>query len=203
MRGAWLDSVKNSGMRVRQHGEAPHFVSYKFPTGEAIFTVEEYSAVVAHAHTLASRWITQGTGEYAVAYGTYLAQKGVDSAQARADALACKGFALGYLVGGAMVETLELVDIEIYAEDRRARGLPFAALVRIGGDAVRALRSQSALIAGFLRYGNLDAATNIANRPGVFAMRALGGPLRADVRRQWRRTVDGTQVVRAARGVIC
>ena len=203
MRGAWLDSGKSSGVKVPRDGAAPHFVAYQFPTGEAIFSVDEYAAVVANGHTLASRWISEGTGEYAVAHGTYLGQKGAGSARARSDALACKGLALGYLVGGAMVETLQLVDVEVYAADSRARGLPFAALVRIDGDAVRALRSQSALIAGFLRYGNLDAATNIANRPGVFAMRTLGSALDPEERRHWRQTVDRTQVVRAARGVIC
>jgi hypothetical protein len=186
-----------------REGANPHFVLYEFPTGQAIFSVDEYAAVIANGHALASRWISQEAGEYAIAYGTYLAQRGIDPAQARSDALACKGLGLGYLVGGAMVETLGLVDVEVYAADSLAKGLPFSALVRIDGDAVRALRSQSAVIAAFLRYGNLDAATNIANRPGVFAMRTLGEALDVDARRQWRTFVNRTQVVRAARGVIC
>lgn len=202
MRGVWLGSASNR-VKILWDQAAPHFVSYAFPTGEAIFSAEEFSAIVANECKLGSRWIAEGSGEYAVTYGTYLAQKGVGADRARADALKCKGLGLGYLIGGAMVDTMELVDVELYAADRRARGLPFAALVRVDGEAVQALRSQSAMLAGFLRYGNLDAATNIANRPGVFAMRTLGASLDADARRSWRRTVDRTQVVRAARGVIC
>jgi hypothetical protein len=201
MRGVWLDSASNK-VAAKRDDAAPHFVSYAFPTGEAIFSLQEYATIVANGVMLGSRWIAEGAGEYAVTYGTYLAQKGVDADCARADALKCKGFGLGYLIGGAMVETLELVDIELYAADRRARGLPFAALVRVEGEAVQVLRSRSTMLAGFLRYGNLDAATNIANRPGVFAMCSLGQSLDAQARRNWRSTVERAQVLRAARSVI-
>ncbi|MEX3629997.1 MAG: hypothetical protein VB138_11515, partial [Burkholderia sp.] len=118
------------------------------------------------------------------------------------DPLRCRGFGLGYLFGKA-VEMLELIDVELYAADRKAPGLPFSALVRLDGGALHVLRSQAAVLAAFLRYRNLDAATNIANRPGVFALRALGDALHDSERRRWRELVDRTQVVRAARGVIC
>jgi hypothetical protein len=199
-----------------------HFIWYRFPTGTALFSVPEYSAVTSHMHALASQWLSPGQGEYAVAYGTYLAQEGIEVAQARVDALKCRGLGLGYLLG-PKVEVLELVDIELYAAQKGRPGLPFAALVRIDGAAVEVLRSQSAIIAAFLRYRNLDAAQNIANRPGVFAMRALGESLEhatvarageagvegagntvpgTRARRAWRSTVDRVQVVRAARGVV-
>ncbi|WP_176331374.1 hypothetical protein [Burkholderia vietnamiensis] len=189
-------------MRIVRDGAMPHFVFHQFPTGEAIFSLDEYASVLSHGHALVSQGLKTGLGEYAVAYGTYIAQKGVDQQTARADALRCRGFGLGYLFGKT-VEMLELIDVELYAADRKAPGLPFSALVRLDGCALHVLRSQAAVLAAFLRYRNLDAATNIANRPGVFALRSLGDALHESERRRWRELVDRTQVVRAARGVIC
>lgn len=197
--------AKSNDVRIARDGAQPHFVSYEFPTGEAIFSLEEFQSILSNGQALAGTWIAAGAGEYAVASGTYLAQKGVSPERARVDALKCRGLGLGYLIGGRRVETLELVDLELYGADRKAHGLPFAALVRVDGEAISVLRSQSAVLAAFLRYRNLDPATNIANRPGVFAMRELGAPLEPDecVGGAWRRKIDRTQVVRAARGVLC
>lgn len=179
--------------------DTTRFVFRQFPRGEAIFSVAELAAVTAHGHTLGSQWGRTGAGTLVTVYGSYLPQRDVDLAQARRDAMACRGRGLGYLFG-SVVRVLELVDLDLFEGVRKAPGLAFAAAIRLDADVFDYLRVPENGIAAFLRFRNLDAADNIANRPGVFAIRGVNVTDAAD--HSWRSGLDRKRAESAARGVV-
>ncbi|CAE6794609.1 hypothetical protein R70006_05012 [Paraburkholderia domus] len=179
---------------------AVHFIRHRLPSGEVLLSMPEAAILPVRGRALASQWLNDSDGEMAVAQGAYLPQVGVRLSQAALDVQSAVGQRLGYLVGD-MVQTLELLDIEVQQDPECRDRLPFSALVRIAGSALPLLRYGHLTVSAFLRYSNIDAATNILNRPGVFAMKTLGRALSGDDRLNWRDELNRRQVRRLAREI--
>lgn len=179
---------------------AAHFIRHRLPSGEVLLSMPEAAILPVRGRALASQWLPEAGGEMAIAQGAYLPQVGVRLSQAALDVEKAVGHGLGYLVGD-MVQTLELLEIEVQQDPECRDRLPFAALVRIAGSAVPLLRGGQLTVSAFLRYANIDAATNILNRPGVFVMKTLGRALSGEDLLNWRDQLNRRQVRRLAREI--
>ncbi|KVV07455.1 hypothetical protein WK77_16855 [Burkholderia ubonensis] len=165
-----------------------------------LLSVAELAIIREKARTLMDRWIKEGEGEISIAYGAYLPQVGVTTEQAGRDIPDAVGRGLGFVFGG-MVQTLELVDVELRPDAGLVGRIPFAALVRAPSEASRMMRNQQVILGAFLRYSNLDPATNILNRPGVFAMQMFSPAMTAGDAQNWVGRINEKQLRRSARWV--
>ncbi|MEX3555107.1 MAG: hypothetical protein VB131_00225 [Burkholderia gladioli] len=176
------------------------FIVHSLPSGDVMLSVAEYAVIQEKARTLMDRWIKPDEGELSIAYGAYLPQVGVSMGQAAEDMRVAVGHGLGFVLGG-IVQTLELVDVEVRPGLNAAGRIPFAALVRAPSDASTTMRHQQATLGAFLRYRNLDPATNILNRPGVFAMQLFSPAMAAREAGRWSERINERQLRRSARWI--
>ncbi|MBN3729376.1 hypothetical protein [Burkholderia sp. Tr-20390] len=176
------------------------FLKHSLPSGDVLLSVAELQLIREQARTLLDRWIKEGEGELSIAYGAYLPQIGVGLPLAERDIADAVGHGLGFVFGG-IVQTLQLVDIDLRPSAGSVGRIPFAALVRAPDEPSRLLRNQQTMLAAFLRYSNLDPATNILNRPGVFAMQMFSPALSASEAPNWTGKINEKQLRRSARWV--
>ncbi|MBR8427278.1 hypothetical protein [Burkholderia cenocepacia] len=176
------------------------FIVHSLPSGDMMLSVAELAIVREKARTLMDRWIKAGEGELSIAYGAYLPQVGVSVGQAATDMRAAVGHGLGFVFGD-IVQTLELIDLETRPGLIGADRIAFAALVRAPSEVCKAMRNQQAVLGAFLRYRNLDPATNILNRPGVFAMQLFSPALATSEAGRWVERLNEKQLKRSARWV--
>ncbi|WP_199028515.1 hypothetical protein [Ralstonia sp. ASV6] len=172
---------------------------HKLPTGVVLLTDAEESALRTQAHRLASQSIADDAGEFAIAYGAYFPQVGVSKAQARRDIEQAIGHRLGYVLLNTVC-AMGLLDVHLGSDAMEDR-IPCAVLVRIDGVATDLLRKRQMVLAAFLRYANQDAATNILNRPGFFALTFLSPAMEREQALAWRELIHVGQVRSAATGI--
>lgn len=184
---------------MRANGDVNALKCMALPTGEVLISPSEESALRTYGRRLASQGIGDDAGHLAIAYGAYFPQLGVAPSQVEEDVAGAVGHRLGYVLGD-VVQSLGLLDVKLSGEPMPGR-LACAALVRIAGTAVSLLREQRVVLAAFLRFSNLDAATNILNRPGVFALAALSPVLSEEQSLGWRDRVNPKVLRRAAKGI--
>lgn len=181
-------------------GRGSFFIVHSLPSGDLMLSVVELAIIREKARTLMDRWIKPDEGEVSIAYGAYLPQVGVSMGQAAADMKASVGHGLGFVFGD-IVRTLELIDVEVRPGLSETDRIPFAALVRAPSDVSKEMRHQKAVLGAFLRYGNLDPATNILNRPGVFAMQMFSPAMEAGEAGRWVERINERQLKRSARWI--
>lgn len=176
------------------------FVVHSLPSGDVMLSAAEFAIIREKARTLMDRWIKPDEGEISIAYGAYLPQVGVSMDQAADDMQVAVGHGLGFVLGG-IVQTLELIAIEMRLGLSGTDRIPFAALVRAPSDASTSMRHQQAVLGAFLRYSNLDPATNILNRPGIFAMQLFSPAMAVGEVGRWVERINEKQLRRSARWI--
>ena len=169
---------------------------HALPTGVVYLTDAEEEALRTQGHRLSSQGIADEAGELAIAYGAYFPQVGVSKSQGRRDIEQAIGHRLGYVLWSA-VHSIGLLGVHLGADTLSDR-LPCAVLIRIDGVAKELLRERQLLLAAFLRFGNVDAATNVLNRPGFFALSALSPALERSDALSWTERIHVGKVKRAA-----
>lgn len=139
---------------------------------------------------------------FKVVYGSYKSQPGFSADVAITNIGLSTGYALGH-VKDKECRALELCDVITFTPLQRGKALdiPFAALIRTHIDMPS---GDTQAVTAFLRYATqMTPATNILNRPGLFAIKAQERRIRVPVTHEnWRGFVDEARVDRAARNAI-
>jgi len=174
-----------------------------FPMRDAmlLLDIHEHVALTTHGDSLQDVDEDEETMLLKLVYGSYKPQPALrDDAQASlASMMELKGYALGH-VKGQRCRAIELCDIEAYEPIRRGKALdiPFAALIRTH---IEMPKGTGQAVTGFARYlSQMTPATNILNRPGLFAFKAQDRRVKVDAltAERWREFIDQSRAVRAA-----
>lgn len=139
---------------------------------------------------------------FELVYGVYMPQPNLEAERALADASAATGFWLGAVVD-TTCHAIGLEDAVFYppVQIGHALRIPFAGLVCIGAEALAEVRTDSArALTCFLRFREqMSPATNILNRPGVFAIKSYDKRVSGMLKKEdWKSRVDEDRVHRTA-----
>lgn len=160
----------------------------------------ELQALETHQDAITDAVEDEDSMPLKVVYGGYKVQPELsgNADAAVLDMARSRGYQLGYIDGG-LCRAIELCDFIAFEPQRRGHALdiPFAALIRTH---VAMPSKDRQAVSAFLRYAQMSPATNILNRPGIFAFkgeeRRLGGV--AVTHQNWRTFIDQSRAVRAA-----
>lgn len=139
---------------------------------------------------------------FELVYGVYLPQSGITPEQGLDDAKSARGFWMGTVIG-TTCHPVGLEDAVFYPaiQLRHAVRIPFAALVCIGSEALTEIRTDSVrALTCFTRYTQqMSAASNVLNRPGIFAIKAYAKRASGSLTKEnWQSQIDIDRVHRAA-----
>lgn len=134
----------------------------------------ESQAVIEHGDTIMDA-VQPSDEVFELVYGAYLPQHGVPTEKALADANNARGFWMGTVLGSTC-HLVGLEDVVFYPAVHvgHATRIPFAALICVGNEALAEIRTESArALTCFTRYSQqMTPATNVLNRPGIFAIKS-------------------------------
>jgi hypothetical protein len=171
---------------------------------KGIMDVHEYSALHTFRDAIQDVDEPEESMPLKIVYGSYKPQpehRDVDVIRTHMEQ--SRGFRLGHVMADGC-RAIELCDFFAFEPLRRGLALdvPFAALIRTH---VEMPTGDRQAVTAFLRYAEqMTPATNILNRPGVFALKAQERrPNGATVTRQnWCEFVDENRAVHAAQSAL-
>ncbi len=163
-----------------------------------LLDIHEHVALMDNCDSIADVSEDEDSMPLKIVYGSYKPQRGFDADAAVMSMAEIKGYALGHVMDKTC-RAVELCDFVAYAPLLRGHAIdiPFAALVRTHVDMPTADRQA---VTAFVRYfSDMTPATNILNRPGVFAFKAQERRVRDEVTQaNWRTFIDEKRAVDAA-----
>lgn len=162
-----------------------------------LIDVQEMAAIETHSEEIADAKENEETMPLKVVYGCYKPQPGI----AIAEALKMITTGLGYRHGHIDQRTcrgLEFLDVVTYTPVSRGYSMdvPFAALVRTH---VEFPKDQERPMTFFLRYEGMNPATNILNRPGIYAITQQERRVKSLEHENWRSSIDKSRATKALR----
>lgn len=138
-----------------------------------LVSAQEHQILLTHSDDVKDVEEDEDSMPLKLVYGSFKPQYGHDgNADAALAAMTqCKGFRLGYAEGDRC-RAIELCDFVAYEPIYRGKALdiPFVALIRTHVDMPE---RDGPAVTAFLRYvQDMSPATNILNRPGLFAFKS-------------------------------
>lgn len=137
----------------------------------------------------------QNTLPYHVCYGCYLPQADIREEEAMTDLAEARDHWMG-IIERDKCHLIAFCDAEAFGPRYIGLSLriPFAALVQADPAMIERIADKKTrrAVTAFLRYANLSPATNILNRPGVFALKGVERRIKDDpiTPAGWRKHID-------------
>lgn len=159
--------------------------------------INEYAALDAHHDNIEDIVEDETTMELKIVYGSYKPSPGMDADSAVIDITEMKGYELGH-IDDKTCRAIEFCDFQAYAPIYRGKALdiPFAALIRTH---VEIPSGKTQAVTAFIRYKTqMSPATNILNRPGLFAIKAQEKRGTSFDQQNWRTYIDEERMHRCA-----
>lgn len=167
-----------------------------------LLDIREHVALLENCDAIADMEEDEDSMPLKIVYGSYKPQRGYDADAAVMSMAELKGYALGHVMGKTC-RAVEFCDFVAYAPLLRGHAIdiPFAALIRTHVEMPSADRQA---VTAFVRYfSQMTPATNILNRPGLFAFKAQEQRVRGELNREnWRTFVDEARALRSARQAV-
>lgn len=140
-------------------------------------------------------------GPFFIAYGCYMPQPDKSVEQAENDLNAAADHWLGF-IANEQCNVIAFHEVENLPPRRLGRQLriPFAALIQADDAVLEQVRSGGrSAVTAFIRYSaDMDALTNVLNRPGIIAFKGLERRRGEVTKTQWRGLADAERAVRVA-----
>lgn len=164
--------------------------------------IHEHIALTTHCDSLQDIEEDEDSMPLKLVYGSYKPQHRLrdDVSASLENLMGSKGYQLGH-VKGEQCRAIEMCDIEAFEPIQRGKAvdIPFAALIRTH---IEIPDGSTQAVTGFLRYlSQMNPATNILNRPGLFAFKAQDRRVKVEAltAENWRQYIDQPRAIRAAR----
>jgi hypothetical protein len=172
-----------------------------FPINEdrkmVLLDINEYAALDEHHDTIQDLEEDETTMALKIVYGSYKPLPGVDAEKAVSDITEIKGYELGH-IDDKTCRAIEFCDFHSYDPIYRGKALdiPFAALIRTH---IEIPSGKTQAVTAFVRYKTqMSPATNILNRPGLFAIKAQEKRVTDIDQQNWHTHIDEERMLRSA-----
>lgn len=174
------------------------YALFKIDDEMLLLDIHEHVALMDNCDSIADIEEDEDSMPLKIVYGSYKPQRGYDADAAEMSMAEIKGYALGHVMGKTC-RAVEFCDFVAYAPLLRGHAIdiPFAGLIRTHVEMPSVDRQA---VTAFARYfSDMTPATNILNRPGLFAFKAQEQRVRGEVTQaNWRTFVDENRALRAA-----